>query len=175
MAARNPTDWTRWIDLDDIRPGDIIKEEEYDDVFNDLEYCLDAESLSISENFAGATVTYSGSAHNWVLIKTWKLYQQDRCDVDAVEPTAKFTCYVHSDGTAVPGVRVVTTAASNNDVSHVGSASATTHWTDWTHGTLRVKTNDNLDTVSLYLSVDSSGPSSGWVKIGGFGLFVEQS
>lgn len=175
MVARGPSDFTvyPWIDINEVIEGEYIKEAPIDDMFNDSEYALDAEWPGIQCCFRPFQVEYSSSTHDWVLVKKWQLYQQDRCDVlNAVEPLAKWTAYVWSGGTATPGIRVVTTAASNNSVDHISTVTTTPHWSDWTHGATRVKTDDALDTVSLYISVHSSGASSGEVWIAGFGMFI---
>lgn len=45
MAARNPTDWTTWLDEDALRAGEKIITTEPDKVFNDLQYYRDAPQL----------------------------------------------------------------------------------------------------------------------------------
>jgi hypothetical protein len=173
MATRTLTQF-HLIDQEQLKAGKPVLADLQDKVVDNMEYLLLSERLGISAVFPAHRTNHSATPLS-NLIARWYTSLIDFCDISAItndETEAKFSAYVYSDGTATPQVRVVSSAATNNDVSHTGSASTTPHWTDFTHAaTFNVLTNDQEDDIQLHLGYDPAG-SSGYVWCAGFAIFI---
>ena len=169
MAARAPSDYTQWLDGDDVRGGEVVIETLMDNVLDDMEFLLTgAPEMAVCAPFR----PHSTSSTSWVEVARWHIMTKDVCDIaNAGDEQAYMHCYVWSDGTATPKFRTVTDASVNNDVSYTKAASATPGWSDASHDTLRVKGNNSEDEIVLYFRVDPEG-ETGTVWIAGYQLKV---
>lgn len=177
MAARNPTTWNAFTNELQFMSGKSILASASGAPVDDLTYVLDCEQLGVSECFFPREVTYAADANNWVEIARYYLDVKDMCNeagVASSEIACQWTAYCWGDGTRIPGVRVTTTATSNNDSTNTGAASATPAWSSFGHTSLNIETDDNENTIILYGRVESPG-AAGSIWVAGLGLFVSET
>ncbi len=167
MAARNPTDFTRWLDIESLTAGRIIKAATADAIRNDQVYVLDAEMMLLSENYEDGPFNGAGYA----TLQQWStLYSKDMCSVAGVtnnEISHEWCVYVKSPVGTDGDVRLTSQAVASNTstIALVGDGT----WKWYGFGTINIKTNDITDYLLLEGRRTAGGGTLLW---GGIGIFA---
>lgn len=169
MTARSPTTFV-FPAVTNIKPGRIIYAAPLDAIYDNLEHFWLKEDMGISGCFRRFKVNSAISGvGTFVEAKRYYLKLRDLCDADgysANQVECDVAVRLWSDGTATPHGRITSTASASNTVTIVGSASATPAWYS---GTLRCKTDDVEDTITVELASTGAG---GLAYIGGIFLIA---
>ncbi len=167
MAVRNPTDFTRWLDIESLTAGRIIKAATADAIRNDQVYVLDAEMLLLSE----MVEDYSWTSAAYVTIALWgEMYSKDMCSVAGVtnnEISHEWCVYAKSPAGTDGTMRLTSQAVASNtsEITIVGDGT----WKFYGFGTINIKTNDILDYLLLEAKRTAGG---GTMLFGGIGVFA---
>jgi len=172
MAARNPTTFNQWLEIQDLIAGEAINITTPDAALDDHAYALDCEMLIGSHVFH----PISSTATSYATLITLNIKSKDMCDVASVtnDEIAHEWCVLAwvSDGATRFTARLdsaLASASSTGDIIVDGAAGATTPgWLGFAQ--LHIKTNENVDTLTIQVE-RSAG--SGTLYLGGYGIFSE--
>ena len=178
MAARNPSDFTRWLNEGRFIGGEPVLEAEIDKAYNDQVYVLDAEQLALPDCFWRVAIT-SGAAFGVAgataaqLVRQWYLKAKDMCDVAGVVtndgiPYAVFVLAWVTGG-ATGQIRG-TTGASTNATQTGSTLSATPVWVQLDD--INFRTNDTEENFILEGRISAG---AGTLYIAGLGLFAKET
>jgi hypothetical protein len=175
MALYNPSTFTTYVNDGAMRPGNQIITTQPSNVASDQLFVLDAPALVVTHNF----VVFSSVAAAYETIATYLCDAKDMCgdpttglanyDQANNEIVADFYAYCAvSNGTTRGTIRLSSTASasSNGDVSVDGGAGGTT-WAWRGPAQMRIKTNNNEETLTLKIQRDAG---AGDVYIAGIAL-----
>lgn len=159
MAARNPSDFNRWIDQRKLLPRDKIYADELDKVIDDQHYVLDAGRLVLSTIF----YRYETQSGTFVNFRNIPVISKNMCGVsgvsnDEISHEVSALCWgslAGSDGE----VKVSSNATASASATLAAAGGTTPTWTPF--GTLNIKTNGIEDT--LVLEARSTGTGNFYV------------
>lgn len=92
MSARTLAPWQLWLDEEALQPSEKIVVTSPNQVINDLEYCLDAGQLVLSDVFARVEV----AGDITTTIRTYSMYTKDYADVASPASFAEHEVWVRA-------------------------------------------------------------------------------
>ncbi len=180
MAARNPTDFNRYVAERSFVPGEPVLEAEIDKAYSDQVYILDAQQLAISDCWYRTTIT-SAAAFSTAgsvaaqLVRHWYVDIKDMCDVSGVVSADGIACAVYVLAwIAAGGARAAqirgTTGASTNNQKAVAITATTPTWHKLDD--INFRTNDTEEEFILEGRI-SSGPET--LYVAGLGVYAKET
>lgn len=148
MAARNPTDFTRWIDKASLVAGKSILAAEIDSFVDDQKFVFDCAQLIISECF----YRYGTTAAAYETLRDWFVDAKDVCSVASFAGVVSCQAWAlgwNSNGTTSGNIRIqgITAGTSTNAAWALGVTTPT--WQSL--GTLNLSSDGTEEDIRLDL------------------------
>lgn len=165
MAARNPTDWTRYLDERRFVAAKPIVESEIDKAYNGQVYTLDAPQLAISDCWYRASISDTdafGTAggDNGQLIRHYYVNAKDMCSVDGVDTEDGIPCAVFVRAWVVgatTGQVRITSGAAADETDTIDVTNTDPEWLPLAD--INIRTNNTEEVFILEGRLDAgSGP-----------------
>ena len=175
MAARNPTDWNRFVDQRKFTSGKEILAAETSKVYDDQVYCLDAAQLGISDGW----FPFRTQEATFIPVAIYDLVLKDMCSVagvttDGIAATWAVLAYNTDDAATAGEVKLTSTAAASNSTTiaiAIGRTSAASPW-GAAYSAINIITNGTEE--KLTLSVRRTA-GTGWIYVAGLFLRVDET